>query len=150
MAFRGSFEHALDDKSRVAIPAKYREALSGLQEERLMVTRFRSGEQRCLDVYPLSAWRRLEERILSMPRFNPELQRFKRVYVSGAHECALDAQGRILVPQHLREWAGIARDVVFTGEIDIFKMWSREAWQRIFHDDDQLFDQPETMNRLGL
>jgi len=150
MAFRGTFEHAIDDKARVAIPAKYREALSGLQDERLMVTRFRSSDQRCLDAYPLSAWRRLAERILTLPRFNPELQRFKRVYVSGAHECALDGQGRILIPQHLREYAGITRDIVFTGEIDVFKMWSRDAWQRIFKDDDQIFDQHDAMNRLGL
>src|SRR5262245_1103953 len=134
MVFRGTFEHSIDDKARVAIPAKYREALSGLQEERLMVTRFRSGEQRCLDIYPLAAWRTLEEKILRMPRFGPELQRFKRAYVSGAHECLLDGQGRILIPQHLRDYAGIERDVVFTGEIDIFKLWSRDAWQRIFVD----------------
>ncbi|HXJ36699.1 MAG TPA: division/cell wall cluster transcriptional repressor MraZ [Candidatus Eisenbacteria bacterium] len=150
MVFRGTFEHAIDDKARVAIPSKYREALSGLQEERLMVTRFRSGEQRCLDVYPLSAWRQLEEKILAMRRFNPELQRFKRVYVSGAHECALDGQGRILVPQHLRDYAGIKRDVVFTGEIDIFKIWSRDTWRRIFEQDEGIFDQPDVMDRLGL
>jgi transcriptional regulator MraZ len=148
--FSGTFEHAIDDKNRVAIPAKFREALSGLQEERLMVTRFRSGEHRCLDVYPITAWRDLEAKLLAKRRFNPEIQRFKRVYVSGAHDCPLDGQGRILLPQHLRDWAGITRDVVFTGEIDMFKIWSRDTWQRTFTEDDHIFDQPDVMDGLDL
>ncbi|MGH7893360.1 MAG: division/cell wall cluster transcriptional repressor MraZ, partial [Candidatus Binatia bacterium] len=119
-------------------------------EERLMVTRFRTGEERCLDVYPLSAWRKLEEKILAKPRFDPELQRFKRVYVSGAHECALDGQGRILVPQHLRDYAGIKRDVVCAGGVDIFQIWDRGSWDKVFGNDEQIFDQPDVMGRLGL
>jgi len=148
--FSGTFEHAIDDKSRVAIPAKYREALSGLQEVRLMVTRFRSGERRCLDVYPLSAWGDLEAKLLAKRRFNPQVATFRRVYVSGAHECVLDGQGRILVPQHLRDYAAIKRDVVFTGEIDMFKMWDRDTWQRTFQEDERIFDQPDLLDGLDL
>src|SRR5215470_10477191 len=138
--FSGTFEHAIDDKNRVAIPAKYREALSGLHQERLMVTRFRDAERRCLDVYPLSAWEELEGKLLAKRRFNPRVQQFKRVYVSGAHECPLDGQGRILLPQHLREYARIRRDVVFTGQIDMFKLWDRDTWQRTFDLDEKIFD----------
>ena len=61
--FSGTFEHAIDDKNRVAIPAKYRDVLVGLHQPGLMVTRFREGERRCLDVYPLSAWEDLEAKL---------------------------------------------------------------------------------------
>jgi MraZ protein len=148
--FSGTFEHAIDDKNRVAIPSKYREALSGLHQERLMVTRFRDGERRCLDVYPLSAWEDLEAKLLAKRRFNPRVQQFKRVYVSGAHECPLDGQGRILLPQHLRDYAGIKRDVVFTGEIDMFKLWDRDTWQRTFDVDEKIFDEPDVLDGLDL
>ena len=148
--FSGTYEHAIDDKNRVAIPAKYREALSGLQEERLMVTRFRSGDRRCLDVYPMSAWGDLEAKILAKRRFDPRVQQFKRVYVSGAHDCTLDGQGRILLPQHLRDYAGLGRDVVFTGEIDMFKVWDRATWNRTFDEDETIFDQPELLDGLEL
>jgi MraZ protein len=72
------------------------------------------------------------------------------VYVSGAHECVLDAQGRILVPQILRDWAGIKRDVVFTGQIDMFKMWDRDTWQRTFAEDEKIFDEPDVLAALNL
>jgi MraZ protein len=148
--FSGTFEHAIDDKNRVAIPSKYRDVLVGLHQPGLMVTRFRQGDRRCLDVYPLSAWEDLEARILAKRRFDPGMQRFRHVYVGGAHECALDGQGRILLPQHLREYAGITRDVVFTGQIDMFKIWDRDTWQRTFDEHEKIFDQPDVLGELDL
>jgi len=148
--FSGTYEHAIDDKNRVAIPAKFREALSGLQDERLMVTRYRAGERRCLDVYPLSAWEDLEAKILGKRRFDRRVQQFKNVYVGGAHECLVDGQGRILIPQHLRDYARLKRDVVFTGQIDMFKIWDRDTWQRTFDEDEVIFDQPDVMDGLDL
>jgi len=148
--FSGTFEHAIDDKSRVAIPSKYRDALSGLHQDRLMVTRFRDADRRCLDVYPLSAWEELESKILAKRRFDHRMQQFKHVYVSGAHECVLDGQGRVLLPQHLREYASIGRDVVFTGQIDMFKIWDRDTWQRTFDEHEKIFDQPNLLDELDL
>ena len=148
--FSGTFEHATDDKNRVAIPSKFRDVLVGLHQQALMVTRFRSGDRRCLDVYPLSAWEDLEAKLLAKRRFDPRVQQFKAVYVSGAHECVLDGQGRILVPQILRDWAGIKRDVVFTGQIDMFKMWDRDTWQRTFAEDEKIFDEPDVLAALNL
>ena len=75
--FRGHFEHTVDDKGRVAIPARFREALSGLQEERLVVTKYAIRGVRCLDVYPLAAWRQLEVRLQSQKRFDPRLVSFR-------------------------------------------------------------------------
>jgi len=148
--FSGTFEHAIDDKNRVAIPSKYRDVLAGLGQQGLMVTRFRSGERRCLDVYPVSAWEQLEAKILAKRRFDPRMQQFKDVYVSGAHECVPDGQGRILLPQHLREYAGLTRDVLFTGQIDMFKIWDRDTWQRTFGEREKIFDEPEVLGELDL
>ena len=148
--FSGTFEHGIDDKNRVAIPSRYREVLAGLDQQRLMVTRFRDGDRRCLDVYPMGAWEELEAKILSKRRFDRTMQRFKDVYVSGAHECMLDGQGRILLPQHLRDYAGITRDVVFTGQIDMFKIWDHETWQRTFDQHEKIFDQPDALGELDL
>ena len=148
--FSGTFEHAIDDKNRVAIPAKYRDVLDGLHQQGLMVTRFRRADRRCLDVYPMSAWEELEAKLLAKRRFDPRVQQFKDVYVSGAHECAVDGQGRILLPQHLRDYAGIKRDVVFTGQIDMFKIWDRDTWQRTFDEHEKIFDQPDVLGELDL
>ena len=149
--FRGHYEHAIDDKGRVAIPARFREALSGLQDERLVITKFRLAGRRCLDVYPLSTWRELEAKIVSKNRFDPRLQRFKNFYVSGAHECAIDAQGRVLVPQLLREYGGLRREVMFTGDIDMFRIWDKQTWQQAFSEDEQaVLDDPELLGNLDL
>ena len=149
--FRGHYEHAIDDKGRVAIPARFREALSGLQDERLVITKFRLAGRRCLDVYPLSTWRELEAKIVSKNRFDPRLQRFKNFYVSGAHECGIDAQGRVLVPPLLRDYGGLRREVMFTGDIDMFRLWDKQTWQQAFSEDEQaVLDDPELLGSLDL
>jgi MraZ protein len=127
--FSGHFEHAVDDKGRVAVPIQFRVALSGLQEKRLVATKFRIDEHRCLDVYPLSAWRRLKGSLLAKNRFDSG---YVRIYVSGAHELAIDAQGRVLLPPLFREYAGITRDVMITGDVDKFRIWDRQVWHRAF------------------
>jgi MraZ protein len=148
--FRGHFEHAVDDKGRVAVPIQFREALSGLQEERLVATKFRIDGHRCLDVYPLSAWRRLEGG-LAKKRFDPRNVRFRNVYVSGAHELAIDAQGRVLLPPLLREYAGIARDVMITGDIEKCRIWDQQVWQRAFGEhEDKVLDDEEYLAGLDL
>jgi MraZ protein len=149
--FRGHFSHTVDDKGRVAIPARFREALSGLQEERLVVTKYGMRDRRCLDVYPLSAWRELEKRLAARNRFDPDLASFRNYYVSGAHECQVDAQGRILIPQLLREYASLGHEAMFTGDIDKFRIWDKDAWQQVFAADEQTFlENPERWSKLDL
>src|SRR5436189_162699 len=82
-----------------------------------------------------AASRQLEVRLQSQKRFDPRLVSFRNYYVSGAHEYQLDGQGRILIPQHLREYAGLKRDVVFTGDIEKFRIWEKDAWQQVFATD---------------
>jgi len=130
--FRGHFEHAVDDKGRVAVPIPFREELTRLQDDRLVATKYLIDGNRCLDVYPLSAWRRLDSSRLAKSRVDPRYVRFRNVYVSGAHELAIDSQGRVLLPPLLREYAGIASDVMVTGDVDKFRIWDRQVWHRAF------------------
>src|SRR5262245_43086676 len=149
--FRGHYEHAIDDKGRVAIPARFREALSGLQDERLVITKFRLAGRRCLDVYPLSTWRELEAKIVSKNRFDTRLQRFKNFYVSGAHQCAMDAPARVPVPPLRRDCGGLRREVMFTGDIDMFRLWDKQTWQQAFSEDEQaVLDDPDLLGNLDL
>lgn len=136
--FSGHFEHAVDEKGRVAIPVHFRGALAVLQDERLVLTKYKLSGRRCLDAYPLSAWRRLEEKILAKNRFDPQMARFKNVYVSGAHEVPLDAQGRVLIPPLLREYAGIQREAMVTGDVDKMRIWAKPNWQAVFEEDEKL------------
>jgi MraZ protein len=149
--FRGHFEHTVDEKGRVAIPARFREVLSGLQEERLVVTKFAIQGKRCLDAYPFGAWRQLEQKLQARRRFDPKLVSLRNYYVSGAYECQLDGQGRILLPQYLREHSGIDRDTVFTGDIDKFRLWNKDTWQQVFAAHEQAFtDTPDLWGDLDL
>ena len=96
--FRGKFEHTIDDKGRVSVPARFREYLQATNDDRVVITNFVISEERCLDVYPHAAWLVLEERIRSKPQFDQRLLQFQNYYVANAHECVLDKQGRILLP----------------------------------------------------
>jgi len=149
--FRGHFEHAIDDKGRVAVPVLFRQALAGLQDERLVLTKFRLHKRRCLDLYPLSAWRRLEDSLLARNRFDPKLVQFRNIYVSGATECALDGQGRILVPQLLRDYAGLKRDAMIAGDVDKFRLWDKQTWFEVFaEDEERVLDDDEFLRGLDL
>lgn len=135
--FRGTFFHSLDDKARVAIPRKFREVLpAGHGEPRVVVTTSVGEGPRTLDVYPMAEWQALEERIRRMPQFQASTRQFKRLYLHPAQELALDAQGRILLPQDLRDAIGLAKDAVFTGDLEKFLIWKKEDWQRQKASDD--------------
>ena len=103
--FRGSFEHTLDGKGRLSIPMKFREVLLGKSDERIVITNFVVDGMKCLDVYPLDEWSRLEEEIRKKPKFDRKMLMFQNYYLGGASECVVDKQGRILIPPLLRKYA---------------------------------------------
>lgn len=128
--FRGTFFHTLDDKARVAIPRKFREQLPpGEGDARVVVTRSVGGP-RTLDVYPMKEWEKLEDRIRQMPQFQERTRTFKRLYLHPAQELQLDAQGRVLLPQDLRDCISLSKEAVFTGDLEKFLIWSRDDWQK--------------------
>ena len=122
--FRGRFEHIVDSKGRVSIPAKFRELLAEKYDDRLILTNF----DRCLVAYPYEEWRVLEERVSSLSMVKKEVKAFQRFFISGAAECPIDKLGRILVPPTLRDYAQLGRNVVFAGMLRKFEIWSKERW----------------------
>lgn len=126
--FRGRYRHQIDTKGRLSVPSRFREILSSSFNERLIVTNF----DQCLWAYPVPEWQRLERKIGDLPQFLEEVKAIQRVFISAATECPVDGQGRILIPPSLREYAGIARDVVVVGMTSRFEIWSRERWDVVF------------------
>lgn len=119
--FMGEFEHTLDPKGRLFIPARFREGLG----KNFIVTR---GLDNCLFVYPPREWETLEEKLRSLPFTKGEVRAFLRFFFAGATECEPDKQGRILLPATLREYAGIEKEVVLIGVSSRVEIWSLENW----------------------
>jgi len=149
--FRGSFEHTIDSKGRLSVPAKFREVLLGKGDERIVLTNFVLDGNPCLDVYPLDAWLRLEEEIGKKPKFERRMVLFQNYYLGRACECVVDKQGRILIPPLLREYAGLRRDVIVVSALEKFRVWNREAWKKIFTEaEEKLLQDPDFLSDLGL
>ena len=149
--FRGSFEHTLDGKGRLSIPSKFRDILLGKGDERIIMTNFVFDGSRCLDVYPIDEWLRLEEEIGKRPKFDRRMVMFQNFYLGGACECLLDKQGRILIPTSLRKYADLKRDVVLVSALEKFRVWDQETWKQIFADaEGKLMQDPDFLGDLGL
>ena len=122
--FRGLFEISIDGKGRINVPSRFREYLTDNYDDRLVITNFKN----CLFAYPFVEWAAMEEKFLQMSIFNKKQEAFLTVFMSGAAESALDKQGRILIPPSLRKYAAIGKDVVVTGRLKRFEIWSKERW----------------------
>lgn len=112
----------MDDKGRIAMPVKFREELG----QAFVVTR---GLDRCLFVYPRPEWEILENKLKALPMTSADARSFTRFFFSGASECELDKQGRILLPSTLREYANLEKDCVVIGVSNRVEIWSVGSWQ---------------------
>jgi len=121
MSFLGTYDHAIDDKGRITIPANYRKWL----ESGVVITK---GIERCLMGYPTEDWQELVKKARALPLTNTGAREFKRLLLGGASECTPDKQGRIVLQQRLREYANIDSQVVFIGLDDHFEIWNSEIW----------------------
>ena len=133
-AFRGVFQHALDEKGRVSFPAEFRQVLVGLSEDSVVITNFISDGARCLEGYSLTAWRRFESKLATRSRFDPQVRKLENYYLSRAAVCPLDTSGRVNLPPHLRTYAGLEREVVFTSSSHGFRIWDRRVWELVFQE----------------
>jgi MraZ protein len=124
--FRGHYEHSIDSKGRVSVPVKFRDVITGKYSGNLMVTTLNKS----LVAYPLSEWVVLEERLLNLPQFKHDVKSFLHVFLSGAVECAIDKQGRVLIPSTLRKYANIEKELIFVGMLNKFEIWSKELWDK--------------------
>jgi len=125
--FRGCSFHTIDDKSRIIIPARFREVLKANgASDAVMVSKM----DKCLVAYSLEQWVKIENRILSTAEKSDIMRRFRRVFVGGASECTFDKQSRILVPPVLRSYAHLEKEIVLVGVLDHFEIWSRDNWDK--------------------
>jgi len=118
----GEYTHTLDDKKRVAIPAKFRKELG----KKMIVTR---GLDACLTVYPHETWRKLSEKISALPMGTADSRSFGRFIFAGAVETDLDSLGRILIPDFLKEFADLKSKVVIAGLQDHAEIWDEKRWR---------------------
>lgn len=119
--FIGEYRHNLDDKSRVSVPSKYREQL-GIQ---FILTK---GLDSCLFIYSSEEWAAFEQKLKLLPLTNANARQFVRFFLAGAVECAPDKQGRILIPNHLKVYSEIQKDIVFIGMGNRIEIWSSAKW----------------------
>ncbi|MPZ14064.1 MAG: division/cell wall cluster transcriptional repressor MraZ [Chloroflexi bacterium] len=119
--FLGEFEHALDDRGRIAIPARFRPGLS----DGLVVTR---GLDRCLFVWPMEEWRQIAEKLSQLSLMQSDARRIHRLIFSGAIDAMPDRLGRILLPGFLRDYAELRDSVVLVGLLNRIEIWSRANW----------------------
>lgn len=141
--FMGEYNHTIDAKGRLIVPAKFREILG----DNFIVTKGLDG---CLFVYPNDEWTRFEEKLKSLPLTNKNARQFTRFFLAGAAACEVDKQGRILLPQVLREFASLEKDVVLVGVASRIEIWSRGRWDESMNTYDGDMDEvAENMESLG-
>lgn len=141
--FIGEYEHALDSKKRIIIPAKFREELGS----KFILTKGLDG---CLYVYPLEEWQILEEKLKKLPLTNKNARAFARFFFSGANEMEPDKQGRILIPQSLLEYASVSKDIVSIGVSNRIEIWSKESWEEYNNSNIDFDTIAEQMSELGI
>ncbi len=118
----GEYAHTMDTKGRIAVPAKFRGGLG----KTAIVTR---GLDACLFIYPEREWRALAEKLAALPLAQANTRAFSRLMLAGAMEVLIDAQGRIMIPDYLRRYAGLSKKVVLAGLLNRVEIWDSTAWQ---------------------
>ena len=141
--FTGEYDHSLDPKGRLIIPARLREQLG----DQFMMTK---GFDGCLALYPQKEWQRIEESFQSQAMLSKEKRRFMRSFFAGAAECEVDKQGRMLIPAKLREYAGIEKEVVLIGVYTKVEIWSKERYLQETADYGDMDEFAEAMEKLGI
>ena len=130
--FRGVSSINLDAKGRLAIPTRYRSELQESCECQMVVTVAVDdrcvGEEGCLWLYPLPEWEKLELTISKLPTLNKMAGKLRRFLIGNASECEMDAQGRLLLPEKLRKFAGMEKRIVLVGQLNKFEIWNETAW----------------------
>ena len=140
----GEYNHTIDEKSRLIVPSKFRDDLGST----FIVTK---GLDNCLFIYSLSEWQIFETKLKALPLTNQNARVFTRFFAAGATECQLDKQGRIVIPSHLREYAGLTKDVVVIGVSTRAEIWDREKWNNYTSEDNISVEEVASqMSDLGI
>jgi len=119
--FIGEYKHNLDEKGRLAVPAKFRSDLGGT----IIITR---GLDHCLFVFTKEEWQTLANKIMALPLTQSNSRAFARLMLSGAVEAQIDSQGRVLIPDYLRSYAGLNKAAILAGVYSRVEIWDEEKW----------------------
>lgn len=153
--FRGVTAINLDAKGRFAIPTRFREELQDCCECQLIVTVAVNekcvGEPGCLWLYPLPEWEKLELTVSKLPTLNKMAGKLRRFLIGNAIETEMDAQGRLLLSEKLRKFAGMEKKLILVGQLNKFEIWSEDAWiakenEWLEGDDDEGLDELESLS----
>ncbi len=140
----GEYQHTVDSKGRIIIPSKFRDDLG----DEFVITK---GLDSCLFIYAQDEWKRVEDKLKTLPLTNRDARAFIRFFFSGASECNLDKQGRILIPSNLREHSKLDKEAVIIGVSTRLEIWSKEQWNAYTDEDNLSYDSiAEKMAELGI
>ncbi len=134
MMFLGQYEHSLDEKSRIIMPAKFREDLG----DSFIIT---LGLDKCLFVYPMVEWEKLSQNLQNLPFGKKDARAFKRTLASRAMVCNFDQQGRVVIVKQLRDYAGIEKNVMIIGVFERIEIWDWEKWNGYSQETEQSYEE---------
>ncbi|MCO5114110.1 MAG: division/cell wall cluster transcriptional repressor MraZ [Bdellovibrionaceae bacterium] len=145
MSFSGRLNLKMDPKGRFRLPSTFASGVSEKDQREgqihLVITNSIYKGEKCLDVYTESEWELLTQRMSKLPAFDTHVQAFQRFYLASAHKVVLDAQGRMLTPTVLREFAALSANVVVIGMGSKFEIWDEAAWNKVYGDISQNYDE---------
>ncbi len=147
--FRGSSPINLDEKGRLAVPTRYRAELRDCCDQQLVVT---VSPDRCLSIYPLPVWEEIERKISKLPSLDKKAKRLQRLLIGHATDCEMDGQGRVLIAESLRQFAGLEKRVVLVGMGKKFEIWDEDTWNRsrdVWLEEENLDEATDHSEELG-
>lgn len=142
--FIGEYSHSIDAKKRLALPSKFRGELGN----KVVVTR---GLDKCLFVYPMKVWEALAEKLGNLPMGESSTRSFIRLMFAGATDVDMDSQGRILLPEYLREYAGLKKEVTVSGLFNRLEIWDETMWTEYKEQSEKNTEEiAEQLGKLGV
>ena len=140
----GEYEHTIDEKGRIKMPAKLREDIG----EKFVITQGLDG---CLFAYSQNEWKNFEDKLRMFPLTNKDARALKRFFLARATECEVDKQGRFLISSNLREFASLQKEVIIIGVLDKIEIWSKDKWLEYSTEENLAADEiAERMENLGI
>lgn len=151
ISFLGEYEATLDAKGRFLLPAGFKRQLPEGESTRFVINR---GFEKCLSLYPIQSWQPLYDQISSLNDFDPKVREFRRYFLNGAIEVEPDTAGRILIPQNLKDYAGLGKDLVLAAAVNKIEIWDKEKYQKFFEsyspDDFSSLAQSVMVQKVGI
>ena len=129
IGFIGEFEATLDAKGRFLLPSGFKKQLPESTNENFVINR---GFEKCLSLYPMKSWKPIFSEISDLNDFDPKVRQFRRYFLNGATQIALDSANRLLLPKNLMEYAGLEKDIVLVSAVNKIEVWDKNKYQQFF------------------